>query len=95
MRDVGSLTNYSPPLERLDRIVVSFRKLKDSQPYGRTEQHLFKVPNLEEALPVSGGQSFLENGDPHIPNTGWGLIKITGTEPAPAPEFMVNPYIPE
>ena len=94
LSDVGSLTSYSPPLERLDRMVVSFQLLKDGKPFGRTEQHLFKVPNLDGPTPTAEWQSFLENGDPQIPDTGWGPIEITGLVPAPPPNEMVNSYIP-
>lgn len=65
-------------------MVVTFREMRNGQPYGHAHKHLFRMEiEAESGEPVTGWgssndyKSFLEKGDPKIPNSGWGPIALT------------------
>ena len=84
LSDPSTLVRASPIFLRISSVVVTFKEIRDGQPYGRAHKHLFRMEIAAKAgehVTGSGDASdykrFLERGDPDIPNSGWGAITLT------------------
>lgn len=83
LSDPSTLVRASPIFLRISSVVVTFREIRNGKPYGHAHKHLFRMEiEAESGEPVTGlGSSnvykrFLEEGDPEIPNSGWGRIAL-------------------
>lgn len=84
LSDPSTLVRASPIFLRISSVVVTFREIQNGQPHGHAHKHLFRMEiEAESGEPVTGlgssnaYKSFLEKGDPDIPNSGWGAIALT------------------
>ena len=82
--------------QQLARVVIRFKRLRDGKPFGKVEEHLFRVrydpvnepEGIVAPIPIEAIQHILEKG-PNDDGRGFGPIQIESIDFAPSPSHLV------